>query len=331
MKILINILIFLITINIFGQKLPEDFGYRHLTTEVSKESIHIIVKSKNGEEQVKKPIFIFIQGSLANPVIKYNGDKHFPPFPFSSKTLEDKYHIIVINKPGIPHIADISDLDENKEFVDKSTGLPPTEHIEKNNLNYYVERNNKIIDYLIKQSWVDGSKIVVAGHSEGSTIAVKLALRNQNVTHLIYSGGTPYYSRIASMISQDRAVETDSSDWVEKDFEYWQNTTKNTSDISREHGYNSYKGTYSFSVNLSETFVKLKIPILVSYGTKDLACPYNDLLRIEMINNRKTNIEFKAYKGLEHNYFPINSNGFINYEVFNWDKVVADWKKWLSK
>ena len=331
MRILINIAILLISIQVFGQKAPEDFGYRHIMTDFMKDTVHIIVKSKKGEEQIKKPILIFIQGSLARPVLKYNGNKHFPPFPFSANILEVEYHIIVINKPGIPFISDMEDLDKNKEFIDKSTGLPPAEYLEKNNLNYYVERNNKVIEYLIRQDWVDISKIVVAGHSEGSTIAVKLAEANQNVAQLIYSGGTPYYSRIASIISQDRAAEPDSTNWVEKDFEYWKNTTDNPFDISREHGYNTYKGTYSFSENLSCSFKKLKIPVLISYGTKDLACPYNDLLRIEMIDNNKTNIDFKAYSGLEHNYFPLNSNGSINYDEFNWDKVAMDWKKWLAK
>lgn len=331
MKIFINILLLLISINTFGQKSAEDFGYRYFTTEFKKDTIHIIVKSKKGEEKIKKPIFIFIQGSLAKPVLKYNGNKHFPPFPFSSNILEDEYHIIVINKPGIPFISDIADLEKNNEFIDKLTDLPPAEYLEKNNLDYFVERDNKVIEYLMKQNWVDSSKIVVAGHSEGSTIAVKLAEANQNVTQLIYSGGTPYYSRIASIISQDRATESDSTNWVEKDFDYWKNTTQNRFDISRSHGYNTYKGTYSFSENLSYTFKKLKIPILVSYGTKDLACPYVDLLQIEMIENKKNNIDFKAYLGLEHNYFPLNTDGSINYDEFNWDKVASDWKQWLSR
>ncbi|WP_347175526.1 alpha/beta hydrolase family protein [Polaribacter uvawellassae] len=331
MRTIINILILFITVNAFSQKSAKDFGYRHFPIDFKNDTVHIIVKSKKNEEQIKKPIFIFIQGSLAKPVLKYNGEKHYPPFPFSSKILEDNYHLIVINKPQIPYITDIENLDDNKEFIDKETNLPPSEYLERNYLDYYVERNSKVIQYLKKQNWVDSSKIVVAGHSEGSTIAVKMATTNQNVTHLIYSGGTPYYSRIMSIISQDREIENDSISWVERDFEYWQNTNKNKFDISREHGFNTYKGTYSFSQNLSEDFKKLNIPTLVSYGTKDTASPFNDLLRIQMIESNKTKIDFKAYIGLEHNYFPLNSDGSLNYNEFNWDKVAMDWKKWLAE
>jgi len=331
MRTIINILILFISVNAFSQKTAEDFGYRHFPIEFNKDTVHIIVKSKKDEGQTKKPIFIFIQGSLAKPVLKYNGEKHYPPFPFSSKILEDDYHLIVINKPKIPYISDIANLDENKELVDKETNFPPSEYLERNYLDYYVERNSKVIEYLKKQNWVDSSKIVVAGHSEGSTIAVKMATTNQNLTQLIYSGGTPYYSRIMSIISQDRETEKDSTSWVERDFEYWQNTNKNKFDVSREHGFNTYRGTYSFSQNLSEDFKRLKIPVLVSYGTKDSASPFNDLLRIEMIENNKTTIDFKAYIGLEHNYFPLNSDGSLNYNEFNWDKIAMDWKKWLAE
>ena len=43
----------------------------------------------------------------------------------------------------------------------------------------------------MEKKWVAKSKLVLAGHSEGSTIAAKLATKNNKVTHLIYSGGNP--------------------------------------------------------------------------------------------------------------------------------------------
>lgn len=323
------LLFLILSFGLFAQKKPEDFGYRYINAQFEKDTVHILAKSKSGEDLQQKPLFIFIQGSLAKPILKYEGEKHFPPFPFSTRIFEEEYHLIVINKPGIPYMAKLSELDKHKEFVIDSTGLPPKTYLKKNVLDYYVERNSNIVDFLKNQSWVDSTKIVVAGHSEGSTIALKMAEMNPSITHVIYSGGTPYYSRIMSIISQDRQTETDSSSWIENDFEYWQNTLNDPFDISRAHGYNTYKGTYSFSQDLSVVFKKLKQPILVSYGTKDSACPYNDLLRVEMINENKTNITFKAYVGLEHNYFPLKPDGTLNYNEFNWDIVALDWKNWL--
>src|SRR5690606_17766410 len=256
--ILISVLFFQHT---FAQQTVEDFRYTHYQIELQPDKVYFNAKSKKGEENKKKPILIFIQGSLAKPLIKYT-DKgnHYPPFPFSEEIFTDEFHLICINKPGVPLIINKSKLSENGEFRNNETNLPPKEYTERANLYFYTERNNTILEYLIKQPWVDANNIVIAGHSEGSSIAVKMAVTNKNVTHLIYSGGTPYYSRILSMITQDRKLENEKENWVEKDFDYWKKVNDRPFDTSREHGFNANKGTYSFSKSLDEDFKRLTIP-----------------------------------------------------------------------
>jgi hypothetical protein len=51
---------------------------------------------------------------------------------------------------------------------------------------------------------------------------------------------------------------------------------------------------------------------------------------VEILNQQKNNFTFKAYAGLDHNYFGIKETGEIDYEKFNWDKVAADWLNWLN-
>lgn len=330
MKNLFLFLVILITQNAFSQKTPEDFGYKHINTPFQNDSVHFIVKSKVGEEFKKKPILIFIQGSLAKPLIKYSENgSYYPPFPFDETIFTDMFHLICINKPNIPMVMDASDLGKNGQFIDSTTNLPPTKYTEKANLTYYTQRNTHIVDYLIQQDWVDKNIVVVAGHSEGSSIAVKMAANNNNITHLIYSGGTPYYSRILSMITQDRKLENVKESWVEKDFDYWKRVNANPDEDTRDKGYNSNKSTYSFSENLNDDIKKLEIPVLISYGTEDTACPFNDLLRIETIQANKTNITFRTYINREHNYFALNEDKKIDYNMFGWDIVGKDWLKWL--
>ena len=76
---------------------------------------------------------------------------------------------------------------------------------------------------------------------------------------------------------------------------------------------------------------KIKIPVLITYGTKDWNAPYNDLLQIESIQSNLKNLTFKPYFDLEHNFFPVNENREPNYEVYNWENVGKDWKNWLNK
>jgi dienelactone hydrolase len=75
---------------------------------------------------------------------------------------------------------------------------------------------------------------------------------------------------------------------------------------------------------------KLKIPVLVTYGTKDWSSPYNDFLRVDVIRQNKNNFTFKAYIGTEHNFFPLTDDNKPNYDIFNWDKVANEWLKWLN-
>ena len=77
--------------------------------------------------------------------------------------------------------------------------------------------------------------------------------------------------------------------------------------------------------------MKLEIPVLISYGTKDWSAPFNDLFQMEAIREKKKNILFNSYLNLEHNYFPINENGTANQEIYNWDKIAEDWLQWLQE
>ena len=195
-------------------------------------------------------------------------------------------------------------------------------------LDYYVERNISVIKFLQSQHWISNKKLVVAGHSEGSTIAAKIAYSFPKVTELIYSGGNPC-GRIVSVIEQRRALESDTMKLAEQAFADWKNIVNKPTDITADQG-DSYKATSEFSIPLPMTYLeKLKVPVLITYGTKDYSSPFNDYFRTKMIEQKKTNFVFKAYIGVEHNFFPLKATGEINYEIFNWDKVANDWRDWL--
>jgi len=331
MKKLIYILYLLTVYSAFGQtKTAQDFGFRHIVYKYKTENIDILIKSKKDEENIPKPIFFFCQGSLPIPLIIHQDKDVYGTFPFNPDNLSVKYHLVIVSKPNIPIIADVSTLKPNFTYVD-STGIFPTGYIEKNLLSYYVPRNIAIAKYLQKQNWVSTKELVVAGHSEGSTIAVKMACEFKKVTRLIYSGGNPM-GRILSIIQQNRTYETDtdSTKYGEYNFDYWADIVKNKNEIYASKG-DAYKATYEFSEPMITYLEKLKIPVLVTYGTKDWSSPYNDLLRVDIIRQKKSNFTFKAYIGTEHNFFPLTEDNKPDYNIFNWDKVAIDWLNWLNE
>lgn len=304
------------------------FGFRYIEYQYKDDVVEVLIKSKKGEEQNRKPILLFIQGSGAKPLIKFDNKGNYFQTPLEG-LVEDKYHLVYINKPGIPLIMHKDSL-TNGQIKDKFNRTPLS-YRERNYLEYYVDRNSRVLDSLLSFPWVDARKVVVAGHSEGSSIAAKLALKNNRITHLIYSGGTPYFSRILAMVSQDREKEEKHPEMVDMVFAYWEDVLKHPEALSKNKGWNTNKGTFSFSKSENLTLKRLTIPVLISYGTKDTARPFLDMFRLECMKENAQNIQFVSYKGKEHNYFGVLSNGSINYSDYNWDRVVKDWLCWLDK
>jgi hypothetical protein len=328
-KLIIFICLFFTT-NLFAQKkTPEDFGFRHFQTLYEGDTVNILIKSKKGEEQKPKPLLLFCQGSVPRPLITVSDKGIYGVFPFKPDSLINEYHIAIIGKPFIPVMGEEKKLGKELAYID-STGKIPLAYYARNYLDYYVKRNIAVIKFLQGKSFISKEKLVVAGHSEGSTIVAKLAFSCKRVTHLIYSGGNPL-GRITSIVKQnrDQETDTDSTRYGETVFNDWQRIVNDPLNTNASNG-DPNKTTYSFSEPSYAWLSKLKIPVLVCYGTKDWTSPYCDYLRVEMIRQHKSNFNFKAYIGTEHNYFPVQANGLIDYQVFNWNKVANDWRQWLN-
>ncbi|BAV05187.1 hypothetical protein SAMN05421788_105356 [Filimonas lacunae] len=304
----------------------EAYGCRLVQTVYKGDTVHILVKSKKGEEQVKKPLFFFCQGSMAQPLLKYDDDGMYGVFPFNTDSLSQYYHLVIAGKPGVPLQAGKKQLGDNFVYLD-STGRLPDTYRRNNHLDYYVQRDEYVLRFLEKQPWVATGKLVIAGHSEGACIAANLAAKDKKVTQLIYSGGNPL-GRIMSMVRMGRDTETDTAGEGEKTFALWEKIADNPTDTGYT-GMDSYQTTYSFSHPLMHLLDGLKMPVLVSYGSKDHSAYGNDYWRLESIRRHKKNFTYKVYIGTEHNYFPVRKDGSINYEVFNWDKVANEWCAWL--
>lgn len=260
-----------------------------------------------------------------------NGQKGiYNVFPFTNPdSLSKYYHLAIISKPYVPLLVDEKSLNSDMSYSD-STKKYPKKYVERNLLSYYVKRNIAALKFLRRQSWVAKDKLVVAGHSEGSALAAKIAYEYTNVTELIYSSGNPL-GRIMTLISRARVNETDSSKAAENVFQYWKDIVADPDNMNSDG--DTFKGTYQFSYPPPMNYLmKLRIPVLLTYGTKDYGLAHAiDYFRIEMIRLKRSNYTYRDYIGVEHNFFPVKSNGEINYEIDNWNKVAEDWRNWLQQ
>lgn len=328
MKNSVLVIFLVLSLHAQGQRpTPRSLGLRHLTTTYKNDHVDILVKSKKEDTLISNPLFLFIQGSLPRPlIVSYDTTRAYGTFPFNLDSLLLNYHVAIIGKPHIPLITDESELSKDLNFIDSNTKQFPQAYTARNYLDYYVERSKVVIRFLQSQKWVSDKKLVVAGHSEGSTVASKLANTSKAVTQLIYLSGNPS-GRIMSMIERDRRNETDSSRLAEENFMYWKSVVEYPEETGSSGDSN--KATYQFSIPPAHYLKKLSIPVLMCYGTKDYCSPYNDFFRVETIREKKNNFTFYAYIGLDHNFFPVDKNGNTNYEMYNWDKVGMDMYRWL--
>ncbi|MBC5774804.1 dienelactone hydrolase family protein [Pontibacter sp. KCTC 32443] len=311
-------------------KKPEDFGFRHLQTLYKQDTVDILLLSKRGEEEMEKPLFLFIQGSLPKPLIKLqeNG-KPYMVFPFEPGILLNDYHLAIISKPYVPLIREASELRRDMAYVDPEINSFPEKYIKRDNLYYYANRNKQAIKFLKKQNWISDKEVVVAGHSEGAAVAAKLAELSKDVTRLIFASTNPF-GRMITIISQMRQQDDSLGTATEKQFKLWQELINDTEN-NQVQGETTFKSIYSFSKPPINSLRKLKIPVLVAYGTEDIAAPFFDYMHLEAIRNKKKNFTFLPYVGREHNFFGLDESGKVNYDDFGWDSVAQDWKEWLKK
>ena len=313
-----------------AQKLPEDFGHRHIKLKYLDDPVDVIVMSKHGEERIAKPLFLFCQGSLPQPVIKYNENGLFETLFFQEELFLKDYHIIIIGKPFIPIIYNVNKLGKDFMFLkDHEKLIPPKGYSDRNYLDYYVFRNNSILKQLFKYRWAKTSQLLVAGHCEGSSIAVKMATLNKKITHLIYSGGNPY-GRIASTLEQSHSAEKDILRNSERVLKNWKNIVDTSNEIQYS-GIESSKAAYSFSLPQRDNLMQLKIPILMSYEATNSGISFNDVFQFETIRERKNTIVFKKIVGVEQSIDQRCSNPLAAAVKPQNNVIAGNWLEWLQQ
>ena len=305
-----------------AQKVPEDFGYRHIKLKYLDDPVDVIIISKAGEERIAKPLFLFCQGSNPEPLIKYSEKGLYDILPFDEEVFLNDFHIAIIGKPFIPIISNVDKLSTDFLFLkDHEKRIPPRGYIERNYLDYYVFRNNSILKQLFKYRWAKTSKLLVVGEGEGSSIAVKMATLNKKITHLIYARGNPY-GNIATQLQEKQLNQNSCQSSKEILLEY--SGIVSTSTEIQYNQLETSKAIFSFSIPARDNLLSLKTPILVYYKTDDSNRIFNDLFQIEVIRGRKLNIVFDSDIDNQSEFLSGN-------EKNNSERKSRKWLKWWEQ
>jgi len=335
MKKLLFPILFIVTLSTFGQTRVEGTSYKHFQIKSQKDTIDFVIADTN--LNVSKPLLLFCQGSQPVPLFLDFDEQGIFPVPLNNFNIEELnkiYHVAVISMPKTPLIVGREHLNNQYNYVTDTTNQHSysMEYLKADYSENYVKRANKVLKFLRKQSWINSSEIVVAGHSQGARVAVGIASSNKNVTQLGLFGYNPN-GRIDSSIRQIRkSAEEGKISWEKADslqqeqYDFYK-LIQNPDSIKTHPSLTSWK---SFSKPTLNKLVKLKIPVYITYGSQDINADLCDLLSIYFIENEKFNYEIKRYPNLEHNFFPVDENGRPNHVEGKWEIVMNEFIRWTK-
>jgi hypothetical protein len=309
-----------------------------------KDTTTFVVFGNQADLKVKKPLFLFRQGSQPMPIIHQYPDGYYMPVsPFRFRDYKGKYHFVMISKPGVRLIADSVYLDQYQKAMsngDTSEVYVSKKYLQNNYREKYVEQCDQVIDFLVKQPWVDSNKVVFCGGSEGFTVGADLVgNRNKHITHAILFSGNPERRfenniyRLRRNAKNGVITAEEAQEEIDKMYEVWKDICNNPDSVEKSFG-DTYRAWYSFSVRNLDHLLKIQIPLYIAYGTEDGEISTNmDMLPIEFELAGKKNLTFKSYLNYDHQFFEIkkSSAGEVTDRIYRGDSVAADWMTWLEK
>lgn len=309
-----------------------------------KDTTTFIVFGSKADLKVKKPLFLFRQGSLPTPLVVLDSGKYYLQIvPFSFRDYKSEYHFAVIKKPGVQLVVTQSFMDtyrkRNGDSV-KNERVFSEKYLANNYRERYVDQCDKVINYLTDQPWIDVKKIVYCGGSEGFTIGADLVANlNKYVTHtILFSGkqGRRFEQTIRitrEQVDEGKITFEVGQKQIDELYKVWEDICRNPTATDKNYG-DTYRAWYSFSQPVIPNLLKIDTPLYIAYGTADKEmAPSMDTLPLEFIANGKKNLTLKPYYNHDHQFFQMkrDASGKIIDKVYRGDEVARDWMEWLRQ
>ncbi|WP_130734222.1 hypothetical protein [Flavobacterium sp. J27] len=306
----------------------KEIGFEKIELKSKSDTI-VFIKSINKENK-PKPVILFLQGSLPLPIVFKDEDGIFVSLPFKTTDYLSEYNLILISRKGIPFIGEFQE--HSRGYKDKN-GNVPIEYIKNDNLTYRTNQASEVVNFLYTQKWVDKKAIYIIGHSEGYRVAANVANKNKKIAKLVCLSADPFNRaaeevlkiRIESFEKNTDSISQHTIESLTTDYLNIKNIAEYKSDFEL-YNWASYDEKLIY-----EIFKDVKIPILVAYGTNDLAAVHNDLL--PFILKGKKDFFVKVYPDYDHNFFKneYDKEGKFLEKSYNWDIVFSDIVNWLQK
>jgi len=301
-------------------------GFREYQILVKHDWITFYVHSP--EKASVRNMVLFLNGSTPDPTFSFerkDGKMHSYFWgPHDYKTLGPDYAYVVIAKRGLEGAID--------EAIARPT---PAIYLQKNSLDYRVWQADEVINFCYRHVLKNPRRLVVYGHSEGSSVAAKLGTVNRRITHLGFWCGNALPDYFDFVFAERKEflsghiTDAEAEHNIDGQFESYRKIFASPQDTSVQEGGDSYthKRWSSYAEPPINNLVRIKIPLYVQVATLDENAPVESsyLIPLEFTRLGKRNLTFKVGVGWHHGLNGIDGSGK---QIGHWDEVFRDFIRW---
>ncbi len=297
------------------------------------DTIQCVRVSAEDDAEAKKPVIIWLNGSLPNPaVIRDANETWILPFcNFDYQPLLAQYDFVLFSAPHMPAVVSSQEIDENYQY--KFTEAARNAYLDGNNPANLVARGNAVVDYLAKQPWVDARKIILLGHSQGANVGAYMAMNNDKIYALGYFSGNPL-GRIAEMILTQREnarLKLVSDEQAQHNIDVWYRRVRKMCDDTYDDSQGDRNKTWTgFGRCYIDKMAQIKAHLFIAYGTEDQGGKTCDLLPIYLELGGKHDYQMDPFIGRGHNFEAVEQ-GKGNFDDVQWQKAIDDFAGWLGQ
>jgi pimeloyl-ACP methyl ester carboxylesterase len=322
---------------------PADYGLKAFSIQDKKLGTINFYVSSAGIDSTK-PLLLALDGSghfpLATLVRLKKQMRVLNSFDNDMLQLADKFHIVLISKPGVA-FCDTVDIDaDDMHFEDVAERLKPSEeYTRRAGLYWRSEAASRVIDYLCKKLPVDRKQVIAYGYSEGGQVVPRLAVINKKVTHcasIVGAGLNQLYDWLTAqrvLAAKGEITYQEAQRRIDSLMAVFADIYRHPTATDKEWEGHSYLrwGSYCTDIPL-ESLTKLTIPIFMAVGSNDKNSPIYglDYVPLEFLRLGKQNLTYKVYP-TDHFFNEIVQTNGKEDVISHKQAMIDDLLKWLRK
>ncbi len=248
------------------------------------------------------PLVLVIEGSGCQSVWQKVGDRTGGSLQnLTSRQSKGRTRIMIVEKPGVTFL-------DQPQHPGAAEGAS-AEFLAEHTLERWGEANAAALRAALGLPSVDRSHVLVCGHSEGGTVAARVAALCPEVTHVapLASGGPTQLFDLAEIAGAARAGDSTGAAAARRQgvYDQWAQIRADSMSTTRFWLGHPYRRWYTFaSHDELDDLLRTHASIFIAHGTADASVPVVafDALRAELVAHGRDVTVVRA-EGKDHGYF----------------------------